>query len=221
MKKTLMMLSAAALLSAPVMAANTLTVIGPDLGLNATEYSLSINVDPAAANPVFVQSDHPDGEDHLLLRFWLKVDALQAPATGPGRNFRLLNVGDDDFVATPHKILFLQRQSAGVVHAWRFLAWTYTNGGTYEFVGSFFLNNYAGALERQIECEWTKATAPSNGSFGCFRVDSPGNQTFERTDINDSNFLGDYVQVGLFDFDGFPGAAAAGALKFDEYQSYR
>jgi hypothetical protein len=222
MKKTLMVLSAAALLAAPVMAANTLTVPGgtPGQGLNGTSYLLSINVDPAAANSVFVQSDHPTDETHLLIRFHLKFDALQAPPTGAGRNFRLLNIGDDSALLTPHKILFLQRQGVGA-HNWRLLAWTYTDGGIYEFVGGFFLGNYAGVNERQIECEWTQATAGANGSFGCNRTDTPGTQFFLRTNIDDGNFQGDYVQVGLFDFDNFPGAAAASALKFDEYQSFR
>jgi hypothetical protein len=138
---------------------------------------------------------------------------------GSGRNFRLLNVSDDAAPATPQKILFLQKQAN--VATWRFLAWTYTDGGIYEFVGSFFLANVGGALDRQVECEWTQATAGANGVFGCFRVDAPGTQFFQRTNIDDGNYQGDQVQVGFFDFDNFPGTAAAGQLDFDEYESYR
>ena len=210
--------AAAALLSVvPVAAANSLTVNAAN-ALGGTNFGLSINVDPAAANSVYVQSDHPTDETHLLLRFRIRVDGLNAPASGAGRSFRMLNIFDDSAPATPHKILFLQRQST--TGNWRFTAWTYTNANGYEFVGAFFLANYLGAADRQIECEWTQATAGANGVFGCFRVDAPA-QTFQRTNISDSNFQGDLVQVGLFDFDSFPGSAAAGQLDFDEYESYR
>ena len=120
--------------------------------------------------------------------------------------------------ATPHKIIFLQRQAT--TGNWRLVAWTYSNSNGYEFVGGFFLAGFHNAADRQIECEWTKATAASNGIFGCFRTDQPA-QTFQRTNIDDSNFQGDYVQVGFFDFDNFPGTAGAGQLDFDSYESFR
>lgn len=224
MKKLSLVLAAGAavaLISAmPVAAANTLTV-GAGSALGGTNFGLSINVDAGAGitNPVFVQSDHPTDETHLLLRFRLRVDGLLAPAAGAGRNFRLMNVVDDSAPATPHKIVFIQRQNT--TGNWRLHAWTYTDGGIYEAVGGFFLANFGGALDRQVECEWTQATAGANGIFGCFRVDTPGTQFFQRTNIDDGNYQGDQVQVGFFDFDGFPGTAAASQLDFDEYESYR
>ncbi len=224
MKKLSLVLAAGAavalITAMPVAAANTLTV-GAGSALGGTNFGLSINVDAGAGitNPVFVQSDHPTDETHLLLRFRLRVDGLNAPAAGAGRNFRLLNVVDDSAPATPHKVIFLQRQNT--TGNWRLVGWTYTNAAAYEPAGAFFLANFAGAFDRQIECEWTQATAGANGIFGCFRTDTPGTQFFLRSNISDSNFQGDQVQVGFFDFDGFPGTAAASQLDFDEYESYR
>lgn len=206
--------------AAPASAVNSL-VVNAGAALNATNFGLAVTVGTLAGdnNAVYVQSSHPTDETHMEIRFRVRVLSLDAPISGAGRNFRMLNMADDTAAATPHKILFLQRQNTG---NWRLLAWTYTNGAAYEFVGGFFLAGYHNAADRQVRCEWTKATAPSNGSFRCERTDSPGTQFFQRTDINDSNFQTDFVQVGFFDFDGFgAGNGGGGKLDFDEYESYR
>lgn len=206
--------------AAPASAANSL-VVNAGAALNATSFGLAITVGPNAGdtNAVYVQSSHPTDETHMEIRFRLRVQSLDAPLTGAGRNFRMLNMADDTAAATPHKILFIQRQNTG---NWRLLAWTYTNGAAYEFVGGFFLAGYHNAADRQVRCEWTKATAPSNGIFHCERTDSPGTQFFTRSDINDSNYQTDFVQAGFFDFDNFgTGNGGGGKLDFDEYESYR
>ena len=207
--------------AAPASAANSL-VVNAGAALNTTNFGLAVTVGPNAGdnNAVYVQSDHPTDETHMEIRFRVRIQSLDAPASGAGRNFRMLNMGDDAAAATPHKILFLQRQAT--TGNWRFLAWTYTNASAYEFVGGFFLATYHNSADRQIRCEWTKATAGYNGIFRCERTDNPGSVFFERTDINDSNFQTDFVQAGFFDFDSY-GAATGGAgkLDFDEYESYR
>jgi hypothetical protein len=213
-----MVLAVATLIAAaPASAANSLTVTA-GAALNTTSFGLSVNVDPAASNAVYVQSSHPTDETHMEIRFRVRVGALTAPISGAGRNFRMLNMADDASAGTPHKIIFLQRQNTG---NWRLLAWTYNNSSSYEFVGGFFLAGYLNAADRHIRCEWTKATAGPNGSFRCERTDNPGSVFFQRTDISDSNFQTDLVQAGFFDFDGFGTNGGGGALHFDEYESYR
>ena len=205
----------------PASAVNSL-VVNAGAALNATNFGLAVTVGPNAgdANSVYVQSSHPTDETHMELRFRLRIQSLTAPLTGPGRNFRMMNMADDAAPLTPHKVMFLQRQPSN--GEWRFLAWTYTNSNVYEYVGSFFLAFYNAAADRQVRCEWTKATAPSNGTFRCERTDAPGTQFFQRTNINDSNFQTDYVQAGFFDFDSFGAATGGGGkLDFDEYESYR
>lgn len=209
--------------AAPASAANSLTV-NSGAALNGTNFGLAVNVGPNIGdnNAVYVQSDHPTDETHMEIRFRLRTTTLTSPTTGPGRTFRFLNMVDDTATATPHKVFFLQRQPGS--GAWRFVAWTYTNASAYEFIGAFFFANHGAAVERQIRCEWTKATAPSNGSFRCERTDNPGSIFFQRTDINDSNFQTDFVQAGFFDFDNFGAVGSplgAGKVDFDEYESYR
>jgi len=163
---------------------------------------------------VYVQDNSPNGETHMVTEFKIRAQALDAPASGAGRSFRFFNWGDDQNPATPHKILFIQRQAT--TGNWRFQAWTYDNGA-YTYVGGFFLFPYHSALSRTISCEWTQATSGANGSFRCERVDNPA-QFLERTNINDTATNTDYVQVGLFDFDNFNGP---GSFHFDDYVSTR
>ncbi len=199
----------------PALAANSITVTGA--AAIQGSFGMSVNLDPVAGayDPVYVQDNSPNGETHMVTEFKIRAQALDAPASGAGRNFRFFNWGDDQNPATPHKILFAQRQAT--TGNWRFLAWTYDNGA-YTYVGGFFLFPYHSALSRTIRCEWTQATAGANGSFRCERTDSPGTQFFERTNIDDTATNTDYVQVGLFDYDSFNGP---GSFHFDDYVSTR
>ena len=207
--------------AAPASAVNSL-VVNAGAALNATNFGLAVTVGPNAGdtNAVYVQSSHPTDETHMEIRFRLRDLALNAPLSGAGRNFRFLNMADDAFAATPHKILFLQRQAT--TGNWRLAAWTYTNSNVYEFAGGFFFSGYHNAGDFQIRCEWTKATAPNNGIFHCERTDNPGTFVFTRSDIHESYFQPDFVQAGFLDFDSVGAATGGGGkLDFDEYESYR
>jgi len=200
-------------------AANTLTV-NNTCALGGTNFGLDIHADPSGAvtNSVYVESDHPNAETHMLIRFRLKASALDAPASGAGRNFRLLNMIDNSDATNPHKILFLQRQST--TGNWRLAVWGFdTSLSQYTFIGGMFLFNYHAASDIQVQCEWTQDTGSGNGIVTCTKVGS--GSTFTDSTVHDAGRVTDTVQAGFFDFDSFGNGANGGDLCFDEYESYR
>lgn len=205
--------------AAPASAVNSL-VVNAGAALNGTNFGLAVTVGPNGAdnNAVYVESQHPVDETHMEIRLRFRTQSLDSPSTGGGRTFRFLNMRSDFGGGKSHKILFLQRQNTG---NWRFAAWNLNNANAFEFLGGFFIGPYHEAAEHQIRCEWTKATAPSNGIFHCERTEAPA-QNFTVSNVDDSNYDTDAVQVGFFDFDNF-GATTGGAgkLDVDEYESYR
>ena len=203
-----------ALCASSAFAANTLAV-NAGAALNGTNFGMAITVDPTASNPVYVQSDHPTSETHIRLRWRMRFQAQTAPAAGPGRSFRFMNVGDVDSAASPHKVFFAQRQST--TGNWRFAAWSWdTPANTYVFAGGLFLFSYLAPDDVLMECESTPATAPGNGVLTCTKVGTA--QTFTNSTLNDTSRQTDNVQFGFFDFDNFN---SAGTAHFDEYESYR
>jgi hypothetical protein len=212
---------AALLVAAPALAANSLSVTG-GAALNGTNFGLQVNVDNTATNAVYVQSDHPNNETHMRVVWRMKINELNAPASGAGRNFRFMNFVDSDDAANPHKILFLQRQAT--TGNWRLAVWTRnTTSNAYEFSGGLFVATNLSTNDIQLQCEWTKDTiagAGGNGIMECKRL-TGSLQQFLDNDNDDDLRQTDSVQMGFFDFDSFPGAAASGNCKMDEYESYR
>jgi hypothetical protein len=156
----------------------------------------------------------------------MKINELNAPASGAGRNFRFMNMVDNDDTLNPHKIMFLQRQVGS--GNWRLAVWTRdTSANAYVFAGGHFVATNLSANDIQEQCEWTKdptAGATGTGSLTCTRLNpvcSNSGCTFTVSTLNDDLRQTDSVQLGFFDFDGFPGVAASGNMKFDEYESYR
>lgn len=214
MKKNLVVALAAtlALGAGSAFAANTLAV-NAGAALNGTNFGMAITVDPAASNVVFVQSDHPNAETHIRLVWRMRFQNLTAPASGPGRSFRFLNVTDADDPANPHKVFFAQRQAT--TGNWRLAAWSRnTSNSTYEFAGGLFLFAYQAADDVQIDCESTPGAG--NGILTCSKTGTA--QTFTNSALNDGGRQTDTVALGFFDFDNFN---SAGTAHFDEYESYR
>jgi len=228
-KKSLL-LSVALLLvigALPALAANSIAVNGP--GLNSTNFKLAITDEDdcgAADTPVFVQSDEPNNESHIKMKFYLNAETLTAPPAGGGRAFRFLNLQDADDPANPVAILFLQRQST--TGKWRLVGWirdTETPGWIY--AGSLFAFDYQSAASQpQFECDWYAAGAANTARFTCMKVGTP--QVFDTGTTLPTNDRGvDSVQIGFFDYDGYGGVTGpnmctgGGALNFDEYESYR
>lgn len=223
MKNKILMTAAAvlALSAGAALAQNSLQVL-PAAALNSTNFGLQVNVAAAAANAVYVQSDHPTAETHMRTVWRMRVDGLNAPASGAGRNYRFLNLVDSDQPAAPHKIFFLQRQVT--TGNWRLAVWNRTPGGVYEFLGGAFHGVYGAASpDVKWDCDWTMATAGPNGIFVCDRtVGATTNQdVINVTTVNDGGQQTDSMQFGFFDFDGFPGVAAAGHADHDEVELYR
>lgn len=208
--KVLLVLAAAVLLSAgAALAQNTLTV-NNTAALGGTNFGMDISVAAGATNSVYVQSDHPNAETHLLMRFRLNLVAATAPISGAGRNVRFLRVFDQA-ANRFHTILFAQRQQTG---NWRLAAWSFdTVANAYVFAGGHFLSAYATNLDIQEECDWTPGTG--TGILTCTRVGSAF--TFNNTTLN-NNFVADSISTGLFDFDGYN---SVGHVYYDEYEFYR
>ncbi len=178
-------------------------------------FGLAVNVSASATNSVYVQSDHPASETHLRLVWRMRLGALNAPASGAGRNFRFMTVHDTD-IANAHKVFFAQRQVGG---NWRLAIWSRNSGtSNYDFAGGAFIHNYAAAVNIQFDCEMTMAPGANNGILIC---DRNGVEVINVTNLNDGGQQTDFVRLGFLDFDGFPGTAAAGVAHEDGYESYR
>ncbi|KAB2966010.1 MAG: hypothetical protein F9K18_06120 [Thermoanaerobaculia bacterium] len=209
--KVLLVLAAAVVLSAgAALAQNTLTV-NNTAALGGTTFGMDISIAAAATNSVYVQSDHPNAETHLLMKWRMNLVATTAPISGGGRNLRFLLVRDET-AARNHLILFAQRQQTG---NWRLAAWTWdTVGNTYVFAGGHFLSAYATNLDLQEECDWTPGAG--NGTLTCTRVGSAF--TFTNATLNNGGLVGDTIRTGFLDFDAFN---SVGHVYFDEYEFYR
>jgi len=203
-------------------AANSLSVTS-NAALNGTTKGLEVHVDPSATNTVYVQSNEPNNETHMKVRLWMSAANLDAPSSGGGRTLRFMNWRDNDDSGLPHKIFFIQRQN-GNGNNWRLAVWSRnTDSNSYEYAGGTFLFSYkntGGSGKIQLECEWTKATSGANGILDCHKVGKTG---FINSHLSDSARQTDDVQLGFFDFDGFPNGVSDGnsSLYLDEYESYR
>jgi hypothetical protein len=208
--KALLVLAVAVLLSAgAALAQNTLTV-NATAALGGTNFGMDISVASGATNSVYVQSDHPNAETHLLMKWRLSLGAATAPSSGAGRNFRFLRVYDQA-ANRFFLVLFAQRQQTG---NWRLAAWSFDSvSNQYTFAGGHFLTQYANAEDMQESCDWTAGAG--TGALTCTKVGT--GQTFTASNLN-SNFVGDSISTGFFDFDNFN---SVGHVYFDEYEFYR
>jgi len=184
---------------------------------------LEVHVDPAATNSVYVQSNEPNNETHMKVRFWISAANLDAPSSGGGRVFRFMGWSDNDDLAHPHKIFFMQRQSVGS-HNWRLAVWSWdSDNSKYDYVGGLFLFSYkntGSSGKAHIECEWTKATSGANGLMTCDKLGT--SQHLEKATADSARQV-DLVQFGFIDFDNFPNGVSDGnsSLYLDGYESYR
>jgi hypothetical protein len=123
-------------------------------------------------------------------------------------------VHDNDSPGQAHKVFFAQRQVT--TGNWRLAVWSLGNNNIFVFAGGAFLGTYAGNVDVQWDCDMTPGAG--NGTLVCTRN---GNPAINVATLTDSSWQTDYVRFGFLDFDGFPGAAAAGSACLDEYESYR
>jgi hypothetical protein len=195
-------------------AANGISVQGA-AAQNGTSFGLQVNLD-GSTNLAYVLSEHPVAESHYLLRFWLQ------PAT-------MLNLGLDtavrigqisDETAGAIVVVFLRHDDpAAGGDTYRINTWVKEDSGTFRFGGGHFLSFDNNPTPRQIEIEWTQATAPgaNNGALTVTRVGGP---TSTISDIDNDTHAVDRAFWGIM----APGGAnmtGAGSFYFDEYESYR
>jgi len=214
--KILIAVAAALVLGAGAAVAQNTLAVNAGAALGGTNFGMEITAVPAATNSVYVQSDHPASETHMIIRWRMRLNGLTAPASGAGRNFRMMNMIDTDAPAQPHKIFFLQRQVT--TGNWRLAVWTYDTGiNGYAFAGGHFLATYLSANDIKEECEWTMDSGGGNGALTCTRLE-PAGQAFTVSNLVDAGRQTDSVAFGFFDFDNFN---SAGNIDLDEYESYR
>lgn len=214
--KILIAVAAALVLGAGAAVAQNSLAVNAGAALGGTNFGMEITVASGATNSVYVQSDHPASETHMIIRWRMRLDGLNAPASGPGRNFRFMNMIDQDEAGFPHKIFFLQRQVT--TGNWRIAVWTRnTTTNSYGFAGGHFVATYLAATDVREECEWTMDTGAGDGSMTCTRLE-PAGQSFTNTALVDAGRQTDSVAFGFFDFDGFN---SVGSIDLDEYESYR
>jgi hypothetical protein len=214
--KILIAVAAALVLGAGAAVAQNTLAVNAGAALGGTNFGMEITTAAGATNSVYVQSDHPASETHMIIRWRMRLGSLTAPASGPGRNFRLMNMIDTDAPALPHKVFFLQRQTT--TGNWRLAVWTYDTGiSGYAYAGGHFVVVYGTATDIREECEWTMDSGAGDGALTCTRLE-PAGQSFSTTTLVDAGRQTDSVALGFFDFDNFN---SVGNIDLDEYESYR
>lgn len=220
MKKFLVAVAALSIALAPAaFAANTITV--PAGGLNGTGFAMQVNLDDTSNN-VYVETQHPNGETHYKIRFWVSPVLLSALA--PNTSIR---IGAINSTANGQRlVLFLRHDSPGTPAQYQVNVWGMQDAGapsTYSFIKGINIGPVAGAVPNQVEMEWTRSTAAgmANGIVRIQRI-TPGNVGVDqvRSDLTMFNFSVDDARFGLLAGSG-TNMTGLGSYKFDEFESYR
>lgn len=175
---------------------------------------LKVTVNASSSNSEHVQFDNLALSD-LKVRFGWKMDLSGLSTGGSGsKTVRFLSVDDTSGTATPHLVMFAQRQEGS--GNWRLAAWSYDVGSqNWVFAGGLFLAAYQTAGTAEIECTWKADTnsSPSvnNGELTCLKVGT--SQSFSITNMNDYGLHFDRMFVGFLDFDNFGGS---GSYRIDD-----
>lgn len=215
-RKTVLFTMMAVLLLAagPALAVNELDVTNA-AAQNGTTWGLAIEID-GSTNNVFVESAHPTDETHYLIRFWLDPEVLSLDENSA---VRFGGIGDDNATFGQHVLLFLRRDNPGSVNQYLLNAWGRSDTGNYVFMGSLFFGFPTNPLPRQIEVEWTAASAPG-ANDGSLRVTRVGGPQFIVNSMDTDQINVDNIRIGALAGSG-ASAAAPSALYFDEFESYR
>lgn len=213
MKKTLALAGTALLVASGAFAANTLTVV-PGAAMNGTTQGLSVNLD-GSTNNVYVESAHPNNETHYHARFW--INPATTAINAQNKSIRIAGLGDD--VAAQHVLLFLRRN--GSDNSMRLNTWYKADTGSFVSGPGMFLMFQTNINQpRQVEIEWTAATAPgaNDGSLFVRRL-APTTAEESITGLDTDTLQVDNYRQGLLAGSG--ANATGGAYHFDEFESYR
>jgi hypothetical protein len=191
-------------------AANSLAVTAG--GAAGSDFKLEVICD-GSSNNVFVQSNHPTGESHYLIRFWMNPALLNLTAN---QSIRIGAIGDN--VQGQHVLLFMKRNMAD--NSFRLNTWYNTDTGPYTAGPGVFLMLQTNQNQwRQVEVEFTAGTAPgSNDGELVVRRIAPTAASASVTGLNTSQ-----RGVDNFRWGSLAGTCASGngAFYLDEFESYR
>ncbi len=202
-----------ALFTLPLGAQNTLSVTNT----SALEgnYGLEINLDGTSSDKAYVETNAPNNETHVKVRFMLRAE-------------NATNIKDDSSL----RILYFARDVAPAVflvgflrhdlendgdRTYRFNVWARQNSGNFTFVGGVWLSFDNSPKTHQLEVEWR---AGNGDGFVCVRRLTPSYKEVCKNNLATSAFDIDYFRFGLVQN---PAAQVNGAVTYylDEFEAYR
>ena len=209
-------------MSGAALAANGIAVNAP--GLNSTGNKLQVTVDGTVASTnAFVKTDHPNGETHYRMRFWIDPSSLPIVEGNAGTNhiryFRVndQNLGPDTALGT-FIVGFITKSIDD--HSYHWITWVKENDLVFRSRGNIFLGTGGGDIPAQLEVEFTQGNNVANNI--CMRKLNGTVQTICRgvgNNLQLSNGDVDFVDIGMFT-NSNP-SNISGNWKFDEFESYR
>lgn len=197
--------------------ANNLTVPGPGQGLNGTQFAMQVNLEPGQTNNVFVQTNHPESEEHYLMRFWVDPSDLDLPGD-TGIRIGAINSTENG----QRLLLFIRRDVSPGNDIYQLNAWGLEDTGGFRFLQGVFLTFTASPTPVQVEVEWTRSSGPAVAD-AIYRVarlsPSPGGPA-PLSNLVMRNFDVDFARFGVIAGSGGV-TQTNSSYKFDEFESYR
>lgn len=202
--------------AAPMSAASSLAVNNA-CALGGTNFGLQTTVNLTGPASAFVTSDHPNEEEHYLMRFRFKPGAgFTMSQTANSNYIRIAQTRRDTGSNNVGVVVFLKRSVAN--GNYRINVWYRRDNGTFGNAGEFFLTTFGAPVEKLLEFEIQQGTGSNNGSI-IARLD--GVQQFNTTGLD----FDDVYPVGKLDlghlYSGTDTATASGTICSDEFESYR
>ena len=205
--------------AAGAFALNDLQVVAP--GLNSTGNALRIDLDDSNNN-VFVETQHPSGESHYRIRFWIDPTGLANLA--PNTSIRIGGINSTDH--GQRIVFFLRHDSPGSPAQYQVNVWGMQDAGapsTYTFIKGVNVGPVATPVANQVEIEWTRSSNTGVGD-AIIRIQriTPGNvgTNQQNSTLVMRNFLVDDSRYGVLAGSG-TNMTGLGSFKFDEFESYR
>jgi len=187
--------------------------------LGGTSNGLEVDTDVSPTVGAYVISLEPDGEDHFLVRFRLKVPtSFSMPQTGGGNYFRIMNFRR---AINPAVVLvvFLKR-SVGNGN-YRINLWYRSDAAGFLNGGEFFFAQSTNQPDKLIEIEYTQGTGSGNGELNA-KVNDAVQTGYPKTNLDNDDMPIDEVYMGfIYNAGDAATASLSGSYYMDEYESYR
>ena len=210
----------------------SLLVVTP--GLNSTGNKMKVTVpstvSDAVADVAYVRSEHPNGEVHYRMVFWIDPTNLNVPEGNAGTNhIRFMRMTDTSTTAPETGALVRGSFLIGFLtkspddHGHHMIFWVRQDGAsstTFNSIANLFIGNEP----RKVEVEFTQADT----GVQSFKAQSFGANTVTRSNLNLGDADVDRIDFGCVPTGGTstcaPSTTDAGTTNhyfFDEFESYR